>query len=88
MRAKIIYGCAVLLAVILGFGSRVFAERLPEFVSSHFGDALWAAMLNLLSGLLWTRLKLGLALLLSLGSSYGIEFSLLNYSSQRIYIYI
>ncbi|MHA6529982.1 ribosomal maturation YjgA family protein [Paenibacillus sp. BAC0078] len=75
MRAKMIYCCAVLIAIVLGLSSRAFGDRLPPFVASHLGDALWAAMVYFAFRVLLTRRALGLSLVLSLSFSYGIEFS-------------
>ncbi|MFC3748615.1 DUF2809 domain-containing protein [Paenibacillus sp. GCM10012306] len=74
-RTKIIYLSAVLLVIVLGLGSRAFAEQLPPFVSRHFGDALWGSMVYLGFRMLWTRRQLLFSFWLSLLFSYGIEFS-------------
>lgn len=75
IKSKSIYSAAVLLAVILGLGTRTYADQLPDFVSSHFGDALWAGMIYLAFRVLLTRHPLLVSLVLSLGFSFGIEFS-------------
>lgn len=75
MRAKIIYSCAVLLAIILGLGSRAFGDRLPQFAASHLGDALWALMIYFACRAMLTRQPLWLSMVLSLCFSFGIEFS-------------
>ncbi len=69
------YSTAVLLAMIMGLGSRAFGEHLPPFAASHLGDALWASMIYFACRVLFTRQPLGLSLLLSLCFSFGIEFS-------------
>ncbi|MCE3200422.1 ribosomal maturation YjgA family protein [Paenibacillus sonchi] len=75
MRSKMIYSSAVLLAMIMGLGSRAFGERLPPFAASHLGDALWASMIYFACRVLFTRKPLWQSLLLSLCFSFGIEFS-------------
>lgn len=75
IRSKIIYCISVLLAVILGLGTRVYGDQLPPFITSHFGDALWAGMIYLAARVLLTRQPLGMSLALSLCFSFGIEFS-------------
>ncbi|WP_379153551.1 DUF2809 domain-containing protein [Paenibacillus sp. sgz5001063] len=83
MRAKIIYACAVLLAIVLGLGSREYGDRLPTLVADHLGDALWASMIYFSCRVLFTRQSLWLSLLLSLGFCFGIELSQL-YQSEWI----
>ncbi|MGF7050505.1 hypothetical protein J2T13_005054 [Paenibacillus sp. DS2015] len=75
MRARSIYMVAVVLTIILGISSRVFADNLPGFVARHFGDALWACMIYLGVRVLWVHKKLTFAILVSLMFCYGIEFS-------------
>ncbi|WP_216857080.1 DUF2809 domain-containing protein [Paenibacillus tritici] len=75
IRSKLVYCSAVLLAVILGLGTRAYGNQLPSFVSEHFGDALWAGMIYFGSRVLFTRRPLWMSLVLSLGFSFGIEFS-------------
>ena len=45
IKSRWIYLVAVGCAVVLGLSSRSFSSVLPAFVSSHFGDALWAGMI-------------------------------------------
>lgn len=75
MRAKIIYACAVLLAIALGLCSRAYGDRLPTLVANHLGDALWASMIYFSCRVLFTRQPLWLSLVLSLGFCFGIELS-------------
>ncbi|WP_150275874.1 DUF2809 domain-containing protein [Paenibacillus tepidiphilus] len=75
MRAKLGYGLAVLLVMLSGLAARGFGSHLPPFVASHFGDALWAAMIYFVFRILFTRQKRRLALMLGFGFSYLIEFS-------------
>jgi hypothetical protein len=69
------YCGAVLLAIFMGLGTRIYGDRLPPFVTSHFGDALWAGMIYLACRVLLTRQPLRISLAASLCFSYGIEFS-------------
>lgn len=75
MRIKIGYSCAVLAAIALGLGSRVYSEHLPVWISSHLGDALWAAMIYYAFRVLLTRHNLRSSVMLSALFSFGIEFS-------------
>lgn len=75
MRLKIGYGCAVLAAIVLGLGSRVFSVHLPVWVSEHLGDALWAAMIYYGFRVLLTRHSLWISVVLGFGVSFAIELS-------------
>jgi hypothetical protein len=75
MREKLAYSIAMLLIMVLGFGSRAFADQLPLFISRHFGDALWAAMIYFAFRVLLTRQQRWISVVLSFGFSFGIEFS-------------
>nr|WP_102716232.1 DUF2809 domain-containing protein [Paenibacillus castaneae] len=61
--------------MLLGLGSRAFADSLPVFVANHFGDALWAAMIYLGVRTIWVHMSLMRAVLISAIFCYGIEFS-------------
>lgn len=75
MRAKLAYSLAMLMMMVLGFGSRAFADQLPLFISRHFGDALWAAMIYFAFRVLLTRQQRWISVVLSFGFSFSIEFS-------------
>lgn len=75
IKSRLIYCGMVLLVIVLGLGTRAYGNELPAFVSAHFGDALWAGMIYLGCRALFTRQPLWLSLVLSLGFSFGIEFS-------------
>ncbi|AIQ29180.1 hypothetical protein P40081_14180 [Paenibacillus sp. FSL P4-0081] len=86
MRSKLIYCGAVMLAVMLGLGTRAYADQLPRFVSGHFGDAIWAGMIYLAFRVLLTRYPLKVSLILSLCFSFGIEFSQLYQAEWIIHV--
>lgn len=69
------YVLAVIVAILLGIGSRVYASVLPHLVAEHFGDALWAAMIYFGVRALLVQMSVLQALLLSLGFCYAIESS-------------
>lgn len=72
---SIVYICIFLTVIVLGIGSRAFADQLPLFVSRHFGDALWGSMVYFGFRVLFTEQKKLHSLILSLIFSFGIEFS-------------
>ncbi|MEK3685916.1 ribosomal maturation YjgA family protein [Paenibacillus sp. FSL R10-2736] len=86
IRSKLVYCGAVLLAVMLGLGTRAYADQLPRFVSGHFGDAIWAGMIYLAFRVLLTRYPLKVSLILSLCFSFGIEFSQLYQAEWIIHV--
>lgn len=75
LRLRIVYCCAILLAIGSGLGSRAYAEHLPRFAAAHLGDALWAAMVYFGFRLLCTRRSPVIAFVLSFLFSFAIEFS-------------
>ncbi|WP_307591950.1 ribosomal maturation YjgA family protein [Paenibacillus wynnii] len=75
MKLKLGYIGVVLLVIALGISSRVFADKLPLFISSHAGDALWGSMVYLGFRVLLTKHKLLLSWGLGLYFSYAIECS-------------
>ncbi len=74
-KKRAVYLVVVLVAILLGLGSRAFSSRLPEFVASHFGDALWACMIYFGLRMLWVDRQLSVALWGSLLFCFAIEFS-------------
>lgn len=71
------------LTVALGLGSRIWSAALPDFVSAHFGDALWAAMVYFGFRILFLNRGLAFAAFAALLFSFTIEFSQL-YQAQWI----
>lgn len=58
-----------------GLASRSLSEQLPEFVSLHAGDALWAAMIYCSLRAIASHKRLRWALACSLCFCFFIEFS-------------
>ncbi|MDP4097369.1 DUF2809 domain-containing protein [Paenibacillus sp. P96] len=75
IKQRLIYAATTLLTMLLGLGSRAFADELPAFVAKHAGDALWAAMIYFAFRAVLIRQRLFTTLLLSLLFCYFIEFS-------------
>lgn len=75
MRSRGLYVLVVLVAILLGIGSREYASVLPHFVAKHFGDALWAAMIYFGVRALLVRMSVLQTFLLSLGFCFAIECS-------------
>lgn len=75
MKVRGLYVLAVLVAILLGIGSREYASLLPNFVAKHFGDALWAAMIYFSVRALLVRMSVLHTFILSLGFCFAIECS-------------
>ncbi|WP_229263524.1 ribosomal maturation YjgA family protein [Cohnella cholangitidis] len=59
----------------------MYAESLPDFIASHFGDALWAAMVYFGVRMLFVNKSLYWAMIASLIFCFAIEFSQLYQAS-------
>jgi len=70
-----VYLLVFIVVMLLGWSSRAYSAYLPSFVVSHFGDALWAAMIYYGFRMLWPRSDLLQAAALSLLFCFAIEFS-------------
>lgn len=81
LKPSLWYAGTILMTIIAGLCSRVFADQLPYFVSLHFGDALWAAMVYFGFRTLFVKRKLAFASLAALLFSFVIEFSQLYQAS-------
>ncbi|ABW18544.1 ribosomal maturation YjgA family protein [Alkaliphilus oremlandii] len=80
-RNRIIYFVFIVAVMILGLGSRYYADYLPKWTYLYFGDVLWALMIFLIFGFLFKRkhtLWIGVASFLF---SFAIEFSQLYQAS-------
>lgn len=75
MRARIKYMIAVMVVIALGMSSRALADSLPEWISDHFGDALWASMIYFGVRSLFVNKSTYWALVVSVIFCFGIEFS-------------
>ncbi|GGG81845.1 ribosomal maturation YjgA family protein [Paenibacillus radicis (ex Gao et al. 2016)] len=75
LRQRIVYGLAVVAAMLLGLGSREYAGQLPPFIVEHFGDALWASMIYFGFRMLWPTMKLTRSTVLAVVFCFGIEAS-------------
>ncbi|MDQ6419372.1 DUF2809 domain-containing protein [Paenibacillus sp. LHD-117] len=79
-RARIAYIGATALILVAGLATRVKAESLPDLVSVHFGDALWAAMIYCGFRVIWTFKRAERALIASLVFCLAIELSQLYHA--------
>jgi len=82
-RNRIIYLILILLAIILGLGSRYFSDFLPKWVNLYLGDVLWALMIFFIFGFLFKRKSTFWIAIISFLFSFTIEMSQL-YQAQWI----
>jgi len=74
-RLRLYYSIAIMITIALGLASRRFAHQLPDILSDHAGDALWAIMIYIGIRILWVHKSLWFATILSLVFCYLIECS-------------
>lgn len=65
----------LLLTLVLGLSSRVFAHWLPDWVAAYAGDTLWALLVFWLVGLLWPTWRGKRVAAVALTFAFGIEIS-------------
>ena len=82
-RYRLIYGTAFILTIALGLFSRSNIVPMPDFVTLYVGDSLWALMVFWCVCLLSPGWKPVWQIVLSIISSYAVEFSQL-YQSQWV----
>jgi hypothetical protein len=56
-RSRIIYSVLILLTIALGLCSRKYSGNLPNWIGIYAGDVLWALMVFLMVGFLFTEMK-------------------------------
>lgn len=79
-RKRTIYLWLIIIVMILGICSRKYGGYLPEIISKYSGDILWALMVYLGFGFLFSRSSIKHIALSSLIFSFLIEISQLYQS--------
>jgi len=70
------YAVFILLVVVAGLASRSSAaDYLPSLFATYAGDALWALTVFLVLGFVFPGVRTGVAVLLTIALSFGVEFS-------------
>ncbi len=82
-RNRFIQGVLCITVILLGLGIRRYAGYLPQILAVYGGDILWALMIYIGFGLLWSRTSVLRLFLYTLAFSYFIEVSQL-YQGQWI----
>ncbi|WP_113921225.1 DUF2809 domain-containing protein [Alkalibaculum bacchi] len=79
-RNRIIYSLMIILVMIMGLSTRRYTNLLSQIISDYGGDVLWALMVFLMMGFLFTKIKTLSVALLSIIFSYLIEISQLYHA--------
>ena len=74
-RVRFYYSVAIIITIALGLASRIYASTLPDILSDHAGDVLWAIMIYIGIRIIWVHRSLLFAAILSLLFCYLIECS-------------
>lgn len=80
-RNRITYFSLIILTVAFGLASRKMADQLPKLVNLYLGDALWALMIFLIAGFLFTKSSTLRISLYAATFCYLIEISQLYHAS-------
>jgi hypothetical protein len=79
-RNRVTYFLFLIIVILLGLGSRYFANVMPGWVHLYLGDVLWALMVFILVALVFkvqTSIKVAC---IALAFSFGIEISQLYHA--------
>ncbi|EDX66054.1 DUF2809 domain-containing protein [Bacillus cereus] len=79
-RNRLLYAIFTIIVIILGLSSRKFAFALPELLNDYLGDALWALMIFIGFGFLFSKIETKKLAFISLIFCYGIEMSQLYHA--------
>lgn len=79
-RNRIIYSLMIILVMIMGLSTRRYTNLLSQIISDYGGDVLWALMVFLMLGFLFTKIETLSVALLSIVFSYLIEISQLYHA--------
>ena len=74
-RNRAVYAILIILVIIAGLMSRHFAGHLPAWNRLYLGDVLWALMVFLMVGFLFSRKPSRWVAVVALIFSFCIEFS-------------
>jgi hypothetical protein len=79
-RSPLLQVTLIALGVILGLGSRRYADHLPGVVAAYAGDTLWAFVAFLVIGLILSRASTWAVAILAMSFSVLIELSQLYHA--------
>lgn len=79
-RSRLIYGIAIVIVILLGLGSRRYADMLPWIIAEYAGDILWALTVFLCVVFISKRLSTFKAGIIAALFSAAIELSQLYHA--------
>lgn len=79
-RNRLLYATFTIIVIILGLSSRKLAFVLPALLNDYLGDALWALMIFIGFGFLFSKIETKKLAFISLLFCYGIELSQLYHA--------
>ena len=56
-RNRLLYSMMIMVVIISGLASRKMASSMPDFLNIYLGDALWALMIFIGTGLIFREMK-------------------------------
>lgn len=80
-RNKVIYFFLILLVIFSGLVSRKIAYQLPDLLNLYLGDALWALMIFIITGLFFPKTSIFQITLSALSFCFLIEISQLYHAN-------
>jgi hypothetical protein len=79
-RRRVVYAIALVLVIAAGLASRRYGNALPPLIATYAGDTLWASMVFVGLGFLFTRWSTGRVAIAALAFSYLDEISQLYHT--------
>jgi membrane-bound acyltransferase YfiQ involved in biofilm formation len=79
-RNRVLYGVLVIIVILLGISTRRYPTIFPGWFAKYSGDILWALMVFLGIGFIFSRWSIRSVAIGSLVFSFLIEFSQLYHS--------
>lgn len=80
-RNRYIYSLLLVITIVTGLASRHLPGILPHWVQLYLGDTLWAIMVFLLFGFVFSKKSTLWVAIAALAFSFGIEISQLYHAS-------
>jgi hypothetical protein len=85
-RNRLLYFIFIVITIITGLASRHFSALLPNWIKLYLGDSLWALMVFLMAGFIFSKKTSFWTAIIALAFSYCIEISQLYHATWIDYI--
>jgi hypothetical protein len=80
-RKRWVYVLIVSIVILIGLGSRILKNRIPEVIELYIGDIAWATMIYLWVCVLVSKIRFVHCFWISFLICYAVEFSQLYHAS-------